>query len=102
MAYNVYILLILREQIWLNNNTIEILDKRNGGNTLLTNLFTCDQIDISGTGYFETVNDAPQMANALHEDAIFFHEATGFSENFWDDHNYVKLTLKERNSLVLE
>ena len=29
--------------------TIEIVDKRNGGNTLLTNLFAFDQINISGT-----------------------------------------------------
>ncbi|WP_109830973.1 carboxypeptidase-like regulatory domain-containing protein [Reichenbachiella versicolor] len=51
---------------------------------------------------FDTVSEAPQMTNALHDDAIFFHEATGFSENFWDDHNYVKLTLKEKNALVME
>ena len=37
--------------------TIEITDKRNGGNTLLENLLTFDQVNISGSGYFETVND---------------------------------------------
>ena len=42
--------------------TIEILDKRNGGNTLLTNLYAFDQINISGTGYFETINDVINIA----------------------------------------
>lgn len=37
--------------------TIKITDTRNGGNSVLTNLFTFSQINISGTGYFETVND---------------------------------------------
>ena len=37
--------------------TIKITDSRNGGNSVLTNLFTFNQINISGTGYFETVND---------------------------------------------
>jgi len=31
-------------------------------NTLLTNLFAFDQINISGTGYFETINDVINIA----------------------------------------
>ncbi|MDC3138220.1 hypothetical protein OA509_04340, partial [Prochlorococcus sp. AH-716-I19] len=46
---------------------IEIVDKRNGGNTLLTNLFTFDQINVSGTGYFETVNDVINIALGTDE-----------------------------------
>ena len=37
--------------------TIKITDTRNGGNSVLTDLFTFSQINISGTGYFETIND---------------------------------------------
>ncbi len=37
--------------------TIKITDTRNGGNSVSTDLFTFSQINISGTGYFETVND---------------------------------------------
>ena len=37
--------------------TIQITDTRNSENNVLTDLFTFDQINISGTGYFETVND---------------------------------------------
>ena len=44
---------------------IEIVDKRNGGNTLLTNLFTFEQINISGTGYFETINEVINIALVL-------------------------------------
>ena len=37
--------------------TIQITDTRNSENNVLTDLFTFNQINISGTGYFETVND---------------------------------------------
>ena len=36
--------------------TIQITDTRNGGNSVLTDLFTFDQITISGTGFFKTAN----------------------------------------------
>ncbi|MFY0625496.1 MAG: carboxypeptidase-like regulatory domain-containing protein [Reichenbachiella sp.] len=49
---------------------------------------------------FDKKEDSKQVANALDDQAIFFHEASSFSENFWEDHNYIKLSLKEKSSLV--
>ena len=48
---------------------------------------------------FESVTEAPYIVNALRHDAIFFHEADGFVDDFWDDYNYVKLTLKEKDAV---
>ena len=45
--------------------------------------------------------DKSELANAaIDEQAIFFNEAGDFDDNFWEDHNYIKLSLKEKNSLV--
>ena len=39
------------------NPTCQITDTTNGGDSLLTDFLTFDQINISGTGFFETIDD---------------------------------------------
>lgn len=44
----------------------------------------------------------PDFKEELASDAIFFKEATNFSENFWDGYDYVQLTQEEKYSFAKE
>ena len=48
---------------------------------------------------FETIGTKPQLSQALTKNDIFFHQASTFSENFWEDLNYIKLGTKEKQAL---
>jgi len=80
--------------------TIKITDTRNGGNSVLTNLFTFSQINISGTGYFETVNDVINIGLGtadvnLRYDTLDIdytntsNEAIGIDFNYQSVDNYI-------------
>lgn len=49
---------------------------------------------------FERVDGAPNMDSTLDDTAVFFNEASSFSENFWEDYNYIKLTNGEKKSFA--
>ncbi|SHJ73546.1 CarboxypepD_reg-like domain-containing protein [Reichenbachiella agariperforans] len=49
---------------------------------------------------FETIYETPVLENTLAEEAIFFHEASSFSDTFWEGHTYIALSQKERQSLA--
>lgn len=48
---------------------------------------------------FETIATKPELTEALTKNDIFFHQASSFSENFWEDFNYIKLNEKEKLAL---
>lgn len=48
---------------------------------------------------FETINVKPELSNALSKNDIFFETASTFSENFWEENNYIKLNTKEKQAL---
>ncbi|MEP2023507.1 hypothetical protein, partial [Reichenbachiella sp.] len=48
---------------------------------------------------FETITTKPELTESLTKDDIFFHQASSFSENFWEDFNYIKLDVKEKKAL---
>ncbi len=60
--------------------------------------FTYDALLVV-TDFAQTSDDA-QVTNAIDKQAIFFNEAGDFDDNFWEEYNYIKLSLKEKNSLV--
>lgn len=48
---------------------------------------------------FESIKTKPQLSEALTQDDIFFNQASTFTENFWEDFNYIKLSTKEKQAL---
>ncbi|SMD32340.1 CarboxypepD_reg-like domain-containing protein [Reichenbachiella faecimaris] len=48
---------------------------------------------------FETITSKPELTQSLTKNDIFFHQASTFSESFWDDFNYIKLSTKEKHAL---
>lgn len=48
---------------------------------------------------FETISVKPEFTNALSKNDIFFETASTFSENFWEENNYIKLNTKEKQAL---
>lgn len=48
---------------------------------------------------FETVDAKPSLTEALTKNDVFFHQASTFSDNFWEDFNYIKLSTKEKQAL---
>lgn len=45
---------------------------------------------------FESISAKPELTESLSQNDIFFHQASSFSENFWDGFNYIKLNEKEK------
>lgn len=48
---------------------------------------------------FETSPTKPELTESLTKNDIFFHQASTFSENFWEEANYIKLSTKEKQAL---
>ncbi|PIB36030.1 hypothetical protein BFP72_11800 [Reichenbachiella sp. 5M10] len=49
---------------------------------------------------FEDAEGKPKLKNELSNNAIFFHEASTFSDSFWGIDNYVQLSEHERMSFA--
>lgn len=47
---------------------------------------------------FESITTKPILSESLTKNDIFFHQASSFSENFWEDFNYIKLSEKEKQA----
>ncbi|MEO9802474.1 MAG: carboxypeptidase-like regulatory domain-containing protein [Reichenbachiella sp.] len=48
---------------------------------------------------FESIDTKPQLSEALTKNDVFFNQASSFSESFWEEFNYIKLSTKEKQAL---
>ena len=62
--------------------------------------FTYDALLVVTDFNKEEKKPEAEIAQTMDNQAIFFQEAGDFDDNFWEEHNYIKLSLKEKTALV--